>query len=151
MSNNERRSFLCTTCKAVAGVALATSLQQILSGCATVPHHALQEQNGVIEVPLSVFGTLSNPTPVVVVTAAGVKHAIAVVQDSPQQVHALYTMCTHKHCPLDVEDDGFVCSCHGSTFDLHGRVTNGPAKEALTSLPVTITNTTCLINTSGLH
>lgn len=151
MTDIERRSFLYTTCKAVAGVALATSLQHILSGCTTVPHHTMHEQNGVIEFPLSVFGTLSNPTPVVVVTTAGVKHAIAVIQDGSQQVHALYTMCTHKHCPLDVEDDGFVCSCHGSSFDLQGRVTNGPATEALMSLPVVLTQSTCLINTTGLH
>jgi len=45
---------------------------------------------------------------------------------------ALDITCTHNGCPTDLQDNNtFSCSCHGSTFDTNGKVTNGPALEAL--------------------
>ena len=47
--------------------------------------------------------------------------------------YALTTFCTHTNCDMSEQGtidgvDGFVCSCHGSTFDTNGTVTNGPAE-----------------------
>ena len=45
---------------------------------------------------------------------------------------ALSSFCTHRHCKLTAESDSsFYCSCHESTFDPNGKVTEGPAKRDL--------------------
>lgn len=47
----------------------------------------------------------------------------------------LSAICTHLKCKLDVADGGkgFKCPCHGSTFDLNGKVQKKPAKKDLPS------------------
>jgi Rieske Fe-S protein len=49
---------------------------------------------------------------------------------------ALSSYCTHRKCKLTTDPDhSFYCPCHGSTFDPDGRVTEGPAKQDLPTLP----------------
>lgn len=45
----------------------------------------------------------------------------------------LSAICTHLKCKLDVagNGEGFKCPCHGSTFDLTGKVLKKPAKKDL--------------------
>ena len=57
--------------------------------------------------------------------------------------YALSTFCTHTNCDMSEQGtidgvDGFVCSCHGSTFDVGGKVTNGPAETDLEAYDVAI-------------
>jgi cytochrome b6-f complex iron-sulfur subunit len=41
---------------------------------------------------------------------------------------AISTVCTHLGCNVNHEEGrGFVCPCHGSTYDEDGFVTQGPA------------------------
>ena len=47
---------------------------------------------------------------------------------------ALSLVCPHLGCTVDPQPDGFACPCHGSRFDLQGRVVRGPAGKALTVL-----------------
>jgi Rieske Fe-S protein len=57
-----------------------------------------------------------------------------------EQLFALSSICTHRTCKLDAESDrSFFCPCHGSTFDPGGKVTEGPARRDLPTLP-SITN-----------
>ena len=44
---------------------------------------------------------------------------------------ALWLKCTHVGNPLTVNRTRLTCNLHGSTFDLRGRVTKGPATESL--------------------
>jgi len=56
------------------------------------------------------------------------------------RLFALSAICTHRKCSLKAEPDrSFYCPCHGSTFDLNGHVTEGPAKRDLPVL-TTFTN-----------
>jgi Rieske Fe-S protein len=49
-----------------------------------------------------------------------------------QKLQVLSAFCTHRRCRLMAESDrSFYCKCHGSTFDLGGKVTEGPAKRNL--------------------
>ena len=42
--------------------------------------------------------------------------------------HAISAVCTHLGCNVNHEPGkGFACPCHGSTFEVDGRVRTGPA------------------------
>lgn len=56
-----------------------------------------------------------------------------------QGFHALSLICTHLGCTVETRLDGFACPCHGSRFDLQGRVTRGPAAQPLKVLRTEIT------------
>jgi len=47
---------------------------------------------------------------------------------------ALSISCTHLGCTLNISGNKFICPCHGSEFDLEGRVIKGPAMRDLKQL-----------------
>ncbi|HEU0265235.1 MAG TPA: Rieske (2Fe-2S) protein [Geobacterales bacterium] len=49
---------------------------------------------------------------------------------------ALSLICTHLGCTVSVRPEGLICPCHGSRFDLAGRVLAGPATRPLRRLEV---------------
>jgi nitrite reductase/ring-hydroxylating ferredoxin subunit len=51
-------------------------------------------------------------------------------------IYALTSICTHRGCSVRWEGEGFVCPCHGSTYDRLGAVTHGPARLPLRHLAV---------------
>ncbi len=64
-----------------------------------------------------------------------VGEGIAIGMDA-DGLYAMTTFCSHSNC--DIQDTGTIdaatgleCSCHGSTFDTNGGVTNGPATTDL--------------------
>jgi Rieske Fe-S protein len=55
-------------------------------------------------------------------------------------IFALTAICTHRGCLVLAEGpEGFGCPCHDSAYDLHGEVTEGPAKLPLRHLEVRAT------------
>ena len=48
-------------------------------------------------------------------------------------IYAFSSMCTHLGCPVnfDAQENLFRCPCHGSVFDLKGKVLGGPAPVPL--------------------
>lgn len=44
---------------------------------------------------------------------------------------ALSAICTHRACDLDAVDGSIRCPCHGSRFDMDGKVVKGPATKPL--------------------
>ena len=58
--------------------------------------------------------------------------AILVVRDGARRFHALSMQCTHEGCPVRPPVNGVItCPCHGSQYDLEGRVKHGPAQLPL--------------------
>lgn len=57
-------------------------------------------------------------------------------------LYAMTLICPHASCDMSsqgsVSSAGIVCSCHGSTFDVNGAVTGGPAHSALEHYAVTL-------------
>jgi len=45
--------------------------------------------------------------------------------------HAVSVTCTHLGCTVARSKDGFACPCHGSRFDIGGKVVGGPAPRPL--------------------
>ena len=62
---------------------------------------------------------------------------------------ALSRTCTHLGCvvPWIEKEMKFACPCHGSTFDITGRVIDAPAPRALDIYPITIENKIIKVDT----
>ncbi|WP_055491226.1 FAD-dependent oxidoreductase [Streptomyces sp. TP-A0356] len=60
-------------------------------------------------------------------------HLCAVSRDQAGRVHALSARCTHLGClvAFNRAEQAWECPCHGSRFDLDGRVLQGPATRPL--------------------
>jgi cytochrome b6-f complex iron-sulfur subunit len=69
----------------------------------------------------------------------------AVLIHSEQGFKAISLVCTHLGCTVQQDADGFACPCHGSRFDLNGKVAHSPAIKSLSSLRVEITKDNKLI------
>jgi Rieske Fe-S protein len=73
---------------------------------------------------------------------------IMIVRAGPNLV-ALSSVCTHMGCKvMAVDDSGFKCPCHGSQYDLTGKVIHGPAKYDLPQLPSSVNSSGRLIITA---
>lgn len=48
---------------------------------------------------------------------------------------ALSAICTHQGCVIAPSRVGFLCPCHGSSYDAEGRNTGGPAPRPLPRFP----------------
>jgi cytochrome b6-f complex iron-sulfur subunit len=57
-----------------------------------------------------------------------------------EQVRLLDSTCSHAACAISWEKrlSAFLCPCHLSRFDRHGKVLNPPAESPLTEIPVVV-------------
>lgn len=53
------------------------------------------------------------------------------IRMSQTQFEAVNLICRHKGCTVELSGDQFVCPCHGSEYDITGKVTHGPSKANL--------------------
>lgn len=49
------------------------------------------------------------------------------VEVSRGRVRCMTAICTHLGCTVNAVETGYKCPCHGSTYDLDGNNTGGPA------------------------
>ena len=57
---------------------------------------------------------------------------ILVIRTGEGKFTALSSQCSHMGCPVHAPVNGvIVCPCHGSRYDLNGKVLQGPAEFAL--------------------
>ncbi len=127
---NQRRIFLKS---AVAGLgAFAFWLMDILARRATtLPEYS----NRTVTVPLAAGEGVRFFDDAIVVRSNG--GALAVFS----------SVCTHLGCRLNrTEGNEIVCPCHGSRFDLHGRVVRGPATRGLMPLAYEIDSASSLLH-----
>ncbi len=58
------------------------------------------------------------------------EYKIAIVRYAGQ-LEILSLVCTHLGCTVSFDKTKFACPCHGSKFDIKGKVLKGPAKHPL--------------------
>jgi 3-phenylpropionate/trans-cinnamate dioxygenase ferredoxin reductase component len=63
----------------------------------------------------------------------------ACYRDEQGELHAVSAVCTHLGCLIEwnASEETWDCPCHGSRFDVAGRVLRGPAKKDLAEIEVT--------------
>jgi cytochrome b6-f complex iron-sulfur subunit len=49
------------------------------------------------------------------------------IETKEGKVRVQTAVCTHLGCTVNMRDTGYACPCHGSTYDIHGKNTGGPA------------------------
>jgi len=67
---------------------------------------------------------------------------LLLVRDGATTVRAFNPVCTHRQCVVafNAGDKKIKCPCHGSQFDLDGRVIHGPASRPLEIYPAELVN-----------
>jgi Rieske Fe-S protein len=137
----QRREFLKTTCSscltAGSGLLLAS-----LDSCASTPVFDTRVIDQKITVPLSAFAHSDSQ----IVQPSNLLFDIALHRTSDGTFRALVLQCTHATNQLTTTGDGFACPAHGSTFDIEGNVTRGPAQHPLHELPTERTETTIVVH-----
>ena len=67
---------------------------------------------------------------------------VVVSRPTEDTVVAFAARCTHQGCTVRAAEEGLVCPCHGSVFDLaDGAAVHGPATEPLAPVGVTVRGT----------
>lgn len=68
--------------------------------------------------------------------------AVWAIKQTDGQVTVFSPLCTHLGCGYrwDDQDRKFKCPCHGSVYDVTGKVLGGPAPRHLDAMPVKIEN-----------
>jgi glycine/D-amino acid oxidase-like deaminating enzyme/nitrite reductase/ring-hydroxylating ferredoxin subunit len=66
------------------------------------------------------------------------RERLAVYRNNNGALSALSPVCTHLGCLVhwNTSEKSWDCPCHGSRYDPHGRVLNGPAVAALVAMPL---------------
>lgn len=49
------------------------------------------------------------------------------IESQSGKVRVQTAVCTHLGCTVNMNETGYACPCHGSTYDRHGKNTGGPA------------------------
>ena len=70
-----------------------------------------------------------------------------IIVSNAQNTKVFSSRCTHLGCKINKEHEGQLqCPCHGSTFDLEGNATKGPAINPLKHLEFEIDKVNSKIN-----
>jgi cytochrome b6-f complex iron-sulfur subunit len=135
-----RRTF-CT--QAATFAVFGGALGAVLQGCSspTSPSNvpSLPTLNGT-RVSGGITLTIDSSSPLSAVgSAALVQTSIGdflVAHTAQSSFVALSAICTHQTCTITgFGNQNYVCPCHGSTFDINGRVLAGPAPAPLHPYP----------------
>ena len=136
-----RRKFItmgCIHCMS-GGFMLA-----LLEGCNSSKIITADIIDSDLVVPLSGFeikkGNTGKFEQHIVVQNEKLQYPICVYRFDENNYEALLMKCTHQGTELQVFGDKLQCPAHGSEFNNHGKVQNGPANTSLRTFPVTIAN-----------
>lgn len=66
---------------------------------------------------------------------------IVITRPTAEKVEAVSAICTHMGCSVLVQGTKLNCPCHGSQFDLTGKVLQGPAAAPLPPVAVKVSGT----------
>lgn len=64
---------------------------------------------------------------------------LIVSQPTKGDIVGLSAICTHRGCTVAPDGSTLACPCHGSTYDLTGQNTGGPAPRPLDEIKVKVT------------
>lgn len=132
-----RREFLKGAALVVGG-----AVGVFLTGCvsSTAPVVRVQVLSNRISVDIT-RPELANVGDGIQLSADELDYPILLIRVSPDRFVALSTECMHLGCTVKKQPSVIRCPCHGSVYDLEGRVLNGPTEQPLQQYEVRIQGT----------
>ncbi len=125
-SGPARRGFL----KCAAATSAAALLPgALLSACAAAASYRGVVAQGRVRVPAEQLSQISENAGLLV-DAPGLPEKIWLIRSEGEWL-AIGSQCTHLRCQVQPLGGFIRCNCHGSTFQIDGRVVRGPASEPL--------------------
>lgn len=123
-----RKEFLISATKTSCALLVGASVASQLESCSSIKVIKTQaSEKGVVVVDVNAFAT----QPTQIIRVEQLAYDILVTKKSETEYLAVLMRCTHQDWALTANTKGLNCSLHGSAFDAEGKVTNGPATEAL--------------------
>lgn len=119
-----RKQFLKTSCTFCV-LASAGFLVSTLPSCA--PAILFKNRDNKIAVPVSFFAK----NDLQIIRTREAEFDIALRKEKDGSYTALLLKCTHADNALTSTGNSFICTLHGSKFDIEGLVTKGPAVHTL--------------------
>ncbi len=112
-----------------------------IAGLGTVFTTVRYLQPNVLFEPPTRFG-VGRPEEIPVGTLVVLSEQKLYVGHAEEGFFAMSSVCTHLGCMTRylAAEGGIFCPCHGSRFDLAGRVVGGPAPEPLPRFHLTVTS-----------
>jgi Rieske Fe-S protein len=145
MNRGEFLKLSCTGCMLSAAGLL--SVTQLLSCAPGTGMHIYKAP--VTDKTIAVPEAQVSNDAVTIVRGKGMDYDIALRRGTEAGTYeALLLRCTHFSNPVQPAGKDYVCNLHGSRFDAHGEVLNGPASTPLTHLPCTVAGGNVLIHVS---
>ena len=134
----DRRKFFTTGCISCISGGLMLS---ILEGCSSSKIIEAPIAGSDMIVPLTHFekGSQKEFKKYLVLQNEILQYPICVYRFDEYSYEALLMKCSHQGTELQVFGDKLQCPAHGSEFNNHGEVENGPANIPLRTFPVIIT------------
>ena len=131
--NTTRRDFLQSSLSALAGLTIVGFVSPIVIGCGDDPASSNNTDAGkTMTVDVSALDANGKA----VRTSSPSGRPLIVIRRASDRYVTLLLVCTHQGCSgndLSNTTVNIICGCHGSTYDLEGNVTGGPATNDLTS------------------
>lgn len=138
-----RKDFLVAAGKAGCAMLMAGVASSVMQSCSAAKvYTTTADSQGHVMLPVSAFTESS----VRIVRVEKLAYDILVVKKSEEEYKALLMRCSHQDWALTANPRGLSCSLHGSTFDLDGKVTNGPASDPIKTLHVNKQNDQLIIS-----
>lgn len=141
----DRRNFIKDSCSICIGIAGLGGISTLLSSCSSMAVFKTDMNDHTIKIPSQTF-TGDEKTKIVRVQV--LPFDILLVKKSESEYLALEMKCTHNDNILVATKSGLTCNMHGSTFNLEGNVTNGPAIFPLVQFKTSVINEDIIIHLS---
>jgi len=129
-----RRKFLQSSLTTLAGITIVGFVSPTLTGCSDSPVDTGAGDDAGKSITVDVSSLDASGKAVRTSSPSG--KSLIVIRRAGDTYVTLLLVCTHQGCSgtqISNSSSQLQCSCHGSTYDLDGKVTGGPATKNLTS------------------
>jgi len=82
-------------------------------------------------VDIKMYPELENPGGGVIFELQDLPRPILLINVDGKTFKAISALCTHMGCTVSLSKNFIMCPCHGSTYNLEGKVLRGPAQQDL--------------------
>jgi thiosulfate dehydrogenase [quinone] large subunit len=130
--DRSRREFFSKCFQAALGITVVGLASPLLAGTAGCSNNPTSPMDGSFSATFDVSALNADGKALVTTSDGGDGFPIIIIRTAPGTFTALSSRCTHEDCQVNPPSGGSIyCACHGSRFDISGRVLQGPARTAL--------------------